>query len=255
MAQTSYQYSIANDTLNGLVNTGKIQDEIQNSAIIIALDYINTEGDNLNIYFKDALSSGDKTILDSLIASHDGIKTVVNEVVELSSKDSSGTNLIAIQKPVGDFNTIITHNFCDNNSWSQTNDSSWKLEPSAGEIYRVQKAEVQFEHDVNISINSNELYLDYYAWIGGGAKALAQRITFKHMRDIFEYGNAHYHAPSLPEISTGLSTVIFDYANKLSFYGDDNPGKLAYLEISTKNNVKITGSYATVGFVTNTESP
>jgi hypothetical protein len=159
-----------------------------------------------------------------------------------------------VQKTTGDFTTRITHNFCDNNTWTTTNDSSWKLEPSAGEIYRVDRAEVQFEHDVNISGNSNELYLDYYVWIGGGQKALAQRITFKHIRDIFAYGNSHYHAPSMPEITNGLSTVIFDYASKLSFYSVEKPGSLAYLEISTKNHAQITGSYATVGFVTNTET-
>lgn len=72
MAATSYLYSISGDTLNGQLNSDKLSSEIQSSDIVTALSHINTDGDDCNIWFKDALSSGDQTILDGLVAAHDG---------------------------------------------------------------------------------------------------------------------------------------------------------------------------------------
>jgi hypothetical protein len=79
MAATTYTYSIADDFPGGAVNTAKLHAEIQASAIVTALEGINTSGDVIEIVFKDALSAGDKTILDGdttgpaggLIAAHD----------------------------------------------------------------------------------------------------------------------------------------------------------------------------------------
>ena len=72
MAITKYTYSIAADTLNGIVNLTSLEEEIRNSSIITALDNISTVSDSLDIYFKDAISTGDKSTLDSLVAAHDG---------------------------------------------------------------------------------------------------------------------------------------------------------------------------------------
>lgn len=52
----------------------RLVQEISSSAIITALDHINLEGiDDLKIYFKDELSSGDETILDGLVEDHEAI--------------------------------------------------------------------------------------------------------------------------------------------------------------------------------------
>lgn len=73
MAQTKYTYSIANDTLNGAVYLTTLKAEIQSSAILIAYDYGQKFGDVLDLYFKDALSAGDQTILDGIVAAHTGV--------------------------------------------------------------------------------------------------------------------------------------------------------------------------------------
>jgi len=70
--QTKYTYSIMNDTLNSVVSTNSLTKQVQNSAILVALDYINTSGDELDIWFKDVLITGDETILEGLIAAHTG---------------------------------------------------------------------------------------------------------------------------------------------------------------------------------------
>lgn len=72
MAQTKYTYSIANDTANGVLAADALKSEYEASSIITALDYISSLGDVLDIYTKDALSTGDKTTLDGVVSNHTG---------------------------------------------------------------------------------------------------------------------------------------------------------------------------------------
>ena len=79
MAETTYTYNLATDFPNGVINTGKFDDEIRTSAITTALEGINVVGDVIDVVFKDSLSVDDKTILDNdatgpsggLIVAHD----------------------------------------------------------------------------------------------------------------------------------------------------------------------------------------
>jgi len=100
MAATKYTYSIAEDTLNGAVAASKLATEIGASAIVTAFDHISTSGDVLDIWFKDALSAGDETILDGVVAAHDGINT--------SSNLQDLANQKIIDEPVDDAKTPIT---------------------------------------------------------------------------------------------------------------------------------------------------
>jgi hypothetical protein len=77
MTATKYSYSINNDTLNGILNSVRLTDEIRSSDIVIAISHINTDGDDCDVWFKDSLSSGDQAILDSLVAAHTGEATPV----------------------------------------------------------------------------------------------------------------------------------------------------------------------------------
>ena len=73
MAATKYTYSISVDFPSQAVATDRLSQEIQDSAIVTALDYINTNGDDCDIWFKDQLSAGDVTVLDGIVAAHSGI--------------------------------------------------------------------------------------------------------------------------------------------------------------------------------------
>jgi hypothetical protein len=68
----NYTYSISADFLNGKVATDRLTDEIRTSAIVTALNGITTAGDNCDIWFKSALSSGDQAILDGIVDVHTG---------------------------------------------------------------------------------------------------------------------------------------------------------------------------------------
>jgi len=83
MAATKYTFSISQDLSAGL-ESSTLENEIRDSAIITALDRIDTAGDVLDIWFKDVLSAGDKTILygditnpaGGLLAAHDSTPVI-----------------------------------------------------------------------------------------------------------------------------------------------------------------------------------
>jgi len=68
----NYDYTIATAFPNAAVDSSRLTQEIQASAIVTALDYISTASGTCSIWFKAALSSGDETILDGLVAAHSG---------------------------------------------------------------------------------------------------------------------------------------------------------------------------------------
>jgi UDP-glucose 6-dehydrogenase len=70
---TKYTYSISRDTLNGKVDTTKLQYEIQISLIAVAVEQIDTNGDLLEIIMKSDLSSQETGYLDGVVAQHDGV--------------------------------------------------------------------------------------------------------------------------------------------------------------------------------------
>ena len=72
MAATKYTYSIATDFPNHKENSARLISEISGSAIVAAPDHIDTEGDVCDIWMKAALSEGDETLLDGLVAAHSG---------------------------------------------------------------------------------------------------------------------------------------------------------------------------------------
>ena len=77
---TEYTYSISEDTLNGAVDSTSLTSEIDtNTSISIALSYIETSGDVLDIYMKDVLPEAQEIALDAVVATHQGITTITNE--------------------------------------------------------------------------------------------------------------------------------------------------------------------------------
>jgi hypothetical protein len=78
MSDSVYTYSIQNDFPNHVVATDRLTQEIQQSSIVTALDYINTNADACNIYFKAALSGTDQTTLNGIVAAHSGVPLAVS---------------------------------------------------------------------------------------------------------------------------------------------------------------------------------
>lgn len=94
MAETTYDYSITTDFPNDKVDCGKLTVEIQSSSITIALERIDTSGDDCDIIFKDSLTTGEETTLDGLVAAHDGEPLQVISPVILEPTGDTSKNLI-----------------------------------------------------------------------------------------------------------------------------------------------------------------
>lgn len=84
---TVYSYSIIADTLNGKVAPFELSQEINASTITIALEKINTSGDDLNIEFKLAISASEKTTLDNIVATHQGVSNKPVSEVKVLEED------------------------------------------------------------------------------------------------------------------------------------------------------------------------
>lgn len=66
-------YSVAGDTLNGIVSESRLAIEIDDDpGILVALDLIERRGDVLDLIFASALPAPEKTALDAVVAAHDG---------------------------------------------------------------------------------------------------------------------------------------------------------------------------------------
>ncbi len=102
---TDYTYSIATDTANGVCVASRLDFEIRESDIIIALEGISITGDVLTVSFKDVLSSSDpddETNLDDVVSTHEGevldsIEPKLNDNGELVTSLSGGDTQIGMQ--------------------------------------------------------------------------------------------------------------------------------------------------------------
>jgi hypothetical protein len=74
MAETKYTYAIT-DFANDKVNLKTLKIEIEQTAIVAAMKEITATQSICDIWFKDALSSGEETILDGVVAAHTGVPT------------------------------------------------------------------------------------------------------------------------------------------------------------------------------------
>lgn len=73
------------------VSINALTQQIKTSAIATPLDYINTYGDALTIFFTGTLSGGDQTLLDNIVSAHTGTD-LPEDFVEVSATSSTNTN-------------------------------------------------------------------------------------------------------------------------------------------------------------------
>jgi len=108
MAATKYTFSIQEDTPNHKVATDRLTVEIQASAIITALDHINTNGDVLDVWFKAELTTDDQDILDTVVAAHSGAPLAADPT-DVNIKSAASTAVLLSQEK--GFQDLTGHNF------------------------------------------------------------------------------------------------------------------------------------------------
>ena len=76
MSLISYTKSITNDFPNAKINLSSLQEDIRSSSITVALSHLETDGDDVLFWFRSELSGDEQTVLDGVVANHNGSKTV-----------------------------------------------------------------------------------------------------------------------------------------------------------------------------------
>ena len=89
MPSVKYTYSIADDTLNSLLNSDSLDKEIVASAIAQVLDFIETSGDVCNVWFEETLT--DQGDLDTIMSAHTGAAPALVHNFELFSPTNGQT--------------------------------------------------------------------------------------------------------------------------------------------------------------------
>jgi hypothetical protein len=123
MAATKYDYNIASDFPNAKVDSSRFTREVQASAIVTALERVDTDQTTCEVWFKDALTVGDEALLDALVAAHSGEPlpdpTTADgiPIVTLETRLQDGTAVVATAPRTGTSMVRATHNFCDRCTW------------------------------------------------------------------------------------------------------------------------------------------
>jgi len=164
--------------------------------------------------------------------------------ISLSSQTDSGLNKIAIVKPDNGDKTYVSPNYCDNTSWTATNDSAWSLTPSAGKVMTVTKTEVQFTHDVKLKTLTipGEIYFDLCV---NGTPIASESKTIKSLSDVFDLGNKHYSMDATVDGIPGMTTVVFDYTSVIKLYSS----MAMSIRISTKDDLELGGTHCSVSII------
>jgi hypothetical protein len=116
MAATKYTYSISTAFPNHAVAPDRLLHEIQASAITVAVDRVDTSGDDCDVWFKAELGAEDLAALNSIVAAHSGIPLpeAPSQVMIAGS-----TTVLPIQAlpPAGLKSNQISQNWCDKTTW------------------------------------------------------------------------------------------------------------------------------------------
>jgi hypothetical protein len=89
------------------VSLDRLTQEIQQSAIVTALDHMTLLGSALSIFFKADLSGGDQTILDSLVSAHNGNPLPQNNIQNVAVQ-SQPPLFVQSQPPYGSKTILVS---------------------------------------------------------------------------------------------------------------------------------------------------
>ena len=137
-------YTIATAFLNGKVDSNSLAKEIASSSIITALERIDTDATTCSVWFKDALSAGDRTTLDDTNTTTPGASSVVGLHKGVSSKVEEpvlddGRRLItssALPKGMSPFYPGVGDDVANAVRWADTS-NRWVVESDVAETKNV----------------------------------------------------------------------------------------------------------------------
>jgi hypothetical protein len=266
---TKYTYSIQNDFPNHKVSSDRLTIEIQLSSISVALDRIDTAGDECDIWFKDVLPGADQTTLNATVAAHSGLPMpALPQSVQLVESDGTplprtpdGRLRTTGEKPNTSRVTIISHDWCDPTTW-YTKSTYVADEPTTDTgdhtVYQLQHPNIIDSYHGKIS---QEDYLkdgsgrSYRVVVKvNGVTKVEQDPHFGTGGDFtidYALGKIHFTAPLDP---ADVVTATYHYAGDSTFTVAALPGKLlsidmAEIQFSTDVEILDTVSFQPYGLV------
>lgn len=163
----------------------------------------------------------------------------------IDERTSDGYSKMAAYEPEGEFDSVVSHDFTDETTWPATNDSTFKLAPTAGKKLEIKKAEVQFSHDINFAGGSN---LHFEIWVYNPAdlpnKVKYEERVYKSVRDVVDLGNDHYTMPPVDGVATSITTVQFNYARMIQLKSSQG----AELRCRISDDTPYSGTYCSITF-------
>lgn len=170
-------------------------------------------------------------------------------------------DFIRVDKNNQSFNTVISHNYCDNSTWPSVTDSQWIVEPSAvTKFLELSRAEIQFTHDIKFKSSTTPKEFYYDVWLynplfddqltvdaddptfvpgvssGNPLRFLYKRYIYKSLMDVFNYGNNHYSMPfSVDGLASGVTTIQFNYDQIIVLDGSQG----TQIRFSIEDNVQM----------------
>ena len=221
-----YTYSITKDFPNQKVSLGKLSDEIQNSSIITALDYLNATTAVCDIWFKNNLLQEDYTTLSGIVSNHDGINTP-----DYAPMMDDGRPIVrSDSRPIG-WQTMFT--MCGDDQaigdgkeiyWDFSNDDD--LVTTSGVVpdgYKMKQFDVQFCDPVHIK--EGTIYFHS-----------APKKSYLDFSIVCPSGNYYYDRDSNPQLADGDVTVV-KYVNHHFFSGSCSMGDELNTESCSENTI------------------
>jgi len=107
------------------LSVDRLTQEIQQSAIVTSLNHIDSLGDQVSIWFNAALSGGDETLLDGIVAAHTGVPLAQPPLLVSMDETKTADDVLIVDtalrrgKPGAESVTIVTHEFSDRTTWYQ----------------------------------------------------------------------------------------------------------------------------------------
>lgn len=143
----------------------RLTEEIRNSAIKVALDYINLLDNQLTIHFKDELTTEDQAILDAIIENHSCTPLPDNEIKEVAlygvvTNPTDKALKVSNVKPEGSSTLLISHDYCDRTTWWSESVRVTNEELSADESFLTYTSDHQYWIDLE---HGKVMYEDRYA--------------------------------------------------------------------------------------------
>ena len=255
----NYDYNIG-DFPYQKVDLNRLTQEIQRSAITIALDYCSTVGDVCSIFFKATLSFDEVALLDLVVSEHSGdalpdpTEADGTPIISLKARQSDGVPKVALASREGWEWVIGTHNFCDPCTWFGDSIRVEEALTDSGDGLTYTSERPYWIDMVSGRMHNDDLWVQIQRDLNPSDPHGYQVVVkvdgvVQQMREPFETSGGDYTVNfaegtvTFFDAPSGVVTATYNYAAGSTFYVRPFPGTSLFIEATwcvTTNDVVMT---------------